>query len=109
MNVRFNAGRLTSQITLQAKSGGPDEYGQVVPVYSDVATIYAEFMQKTSKEFYVAQKVYETTTAVFKTHYQNGVTPLLRVKFGSRNFEILGVDNVEQRNVCLLIMAKEIY
>ena len=109
MNIRFNAGRLNTSITLQGKSGGPDSFGQVIPVYSDVSTIYAEVMQKTSKEFYLAQKVYASVTMVFKTNYQNGVDALLRVKFGNRYFEILGVDNVEQRNICLLIIAKEIY
>jgi len=107
--IDFNAGQLNVKITLQGQSGGQDSYGQVNPkVWSDLATIFAQIVQKKSREFYLAQKVYAETTAVFKIHYMNGISVLHRIKYGSRNFEILGIDNPDQRNIALLLIAKEV-
>jgi SPP1 family predicted phage head-tail adaptor len=109
MEVVLKTGELNIQVTLQAKTAGQDSYGQPTPdVWSDIKSVWAKMVQTEASEFYYAQKTYSEITAVFKTHFLNGLNAMMRIKYGNRYFEIIGVDNIEQRNAILLIMAKEV-
>jgi SPP1 family predicted phage head-tail adaptor len=105
----INAGELNIQISIQAEYGGSDSYGAPMGPWADVVTdIYAAMIQEGGREFYQAQKTNAEVTAVFKIWFINGINSRMRIKYSSRYFNILSVDNPEQRNVCLLIAAREV-
>ncbi len=105
----INAGELNIQISIQAEYGPADTYGQPGGSWADIATVYASMIQEGSREFYAAQKVNAEVTAVFKIWYIRGIHSRMRIKYGSRYFNILSEpDNPGQRNICLLMATKEV-
>ncbi len=105
----INAGELNIQISIQAEYGPIDSLGQPGGSWADIATdIYAAMIQEGGREFYAAQKINAEVTAVFKTWYIRGITAGMQVEYGLRCFKILAVDNPGQRNILLLIAAKEV-
>lgn len=107
-DIDFQAGDLNIQISIQAKSGAKDSFGQSGDTWSDIVTdVWASIQETGGREFYAAQKSYAETTALFKVSFVNGIRTTMRIKFGTRYFNILGVNNIKQKNICLLLAAKE--
>ena len=59
-------------------------------------------------EFYAAQKLNASTTAVFRTRYVVDIKTTDRIKYGDRIFEILFINDVSEKHIELLISAKEV-
>jgi len=105
--MAINAGKMNISITLQSSSGGVDTYGQPNRTWNDVVTVWAEKNNRGSRKFYQAQKLYAETTDVFTTWYIAKIDTLNRIKFGNRYYNILGYDNTDERNLELVLIAKE--
>ncbi|MGC7561340.1 phage head closure protein [Pasteurella sp. PK-2025] len=103
----MNIGKLRHRITLQKQVNTLNEYGAAVTKWGNVATIWAEIKPLAGREYFSAQQVQsEITTQIF-IRYLPGVLPTMRVKFGSRFFEIISVINANERNIYLQLMCKE--
>ncbi|MGC6407561.1 phage head closure protein [Bisgaard Taxon 45] len=103
----MNIGKLRHRITLQKQVNTLNEYGATVTKWGKVATIWAEIKPLAGREYFSAQQVQsEITTQIF-IRYLPGVLPTMRVKFGSRFFEIISVINANERNIYLQLMCKE--
>ena len=70
--------------------------------------LYASVITTGGREFYAAQKLNAEVTAVFKLRYIEGITNLMRVKYGGRYFQIFFVNNVDEKNEYLLLSCKEV-
>jgi SPP1 family predicted phage head-tail adaptor len=55
-----------------------------------------------------AQKVIAQTTALFKVRYNTSITTLHRIKYGTKIFEILSINDVDAKHEELQISAKEV-
>lgn len=96
-------------ITIQTKTTSYNSYGEPVDTWADTySNIWAAFITKGGTEFFGAQKLNASTTAVISLWYQTGITNLNRVKYGSRYFEILNVNNVDEANNELMLSVKEV-
>lgn len=100
--------RLNVQITIQTKSTTYNTYGEPVDTWADTHTVWAGFISKGGSEFYGAQKLNASTTAVVSMWYISGITTENRIKYGSRYFEILNVNNADEANNELLLSVKEV-
>ncbi len=103
----IRAGDLDKRITVQKKTVTYNAYNEPIEIWSELDTIWAETITKDGKgrEFTAAQKLFAETTVVFRVRYRSEFTPLNRISYSGRVFEILGVvdvdfDHVDQRFAC---------
>jgi SPP1 family predicted phage head-tail adaptor len=99
------------QIDIQQNTPIKDSYGQMVESWGNVTGLtglFASMITTGGREFYAAQKMNAETAAVFKLRYIEGITNLMRVKYGTRYFDILNANNVNEKFEYLLISAKEV-
>ena len=105
----IKAGELNRQITFRRKTEtGKDSYNNPIYDWADAATVWASIITTGGKEFYAAQKLNAETSAVFKVRYTTVVNGLMQIKYGTRTFEIIGINDVNARREELLISAKEV-
>lgn len=104
----MEAGRLNRRITVQRKAVTYDAYNEPIESWADKYTVWAEVITSGGGEFYAAQKLNAQTTAVFKIRYTKAFTTLDRIKYESRIFEILSLNNIDGDRVELHISAKEV-
>jgi SPP1 family predicted phage head-tail adaptor len=102
------ARELNKRITFQSQSSTQDSFGQPVDTWSDVATVWAGIITTGGKEFYAAQKLHAETTAVMKIRYRTDLLPTMRIKYGSRYFDILAINDVDEGHREMLITCKEV-
>ena len=109
MKVEIRAGELDTLITFLRSTKTKDTAMQTNETWADASTVWAAMVTTGGKEFYAAQKKNSETTAVFKTRFTRAVNERMRVKLGTRIFEILPpINDVENKHVVLLISAKEV-
>lgn len=102
---------MNKQIDIQAVTTNADSYGQPIESWADVSGltgIYCSMITTGGKEYYAAQKLYAEVTAVFKLRYITGITVQHRVQYGTRNFHILSVNNVNEHDEFILLYCKEV-
>ena len=99
------------QIDIQQSTPVVDSYGQPVEGWANVSgltNLWAGMITTGGREFYAAQKVNAETSALFKIRYIAGITQAMRVKYGSRFFNLLNVNNVNEKFEFILISGKEV-
>jgi SPP1 family predicted phage head-tail adaptor len=104
----MNAGSLNRKIEIQTNTPVPDSFNQPIDNWTTTATAWASIVTTGGGEFYAAQKVNADTQALFKIRYRQGVTTLNRIKYGSRIFEILAVNDANEAHKELWISAREV-
>jgi len=82
--------RLRHRITIQVQSTTRDSYNQPVDTWTTFATVWANIVQKSSREFYSAQKINAEITELFVIRYLPGLLSNMRVIFDNRYFDIIG-------------------
>ena len=104
----MQAGKLNRRVTIQAKNTVADSYGQMIETWTDSRTTWAEVITKGGTEFYAAQKLNASTDTVFRVRYNDDITVLNRLKYGTRIFEILGINEVNGMRTELLLSCREV-
>jgi len=100
-------GELRHRVTIQSATETQDSYGQAVLSFSTLATRWASIEQLSGREFFDASKVAAEVTHRVRIRYMTGITPKMRVVYGSRTFEIVAITNPEERNIALDLLCKE--
>lgn len=104
----MRAGELRHRVTIQQKSVTRDSFGAETVSWTDVAVVWAAIEPLQGREFFSAQQVNAEVTTRIRIRYRSGITPAMRVLFGSRAFDIQGIINIEERNRELHLMCKEV-
>jgi SPP1 family predicted phage head-tail adaptor len=103
------AGELNRKITFQHAAIAYNGFNEAIQTWVDGAYVWATVREVGTKELYQAQKIYSETSAVFKIRYTEKVRSNMRIKYGNRIFEILGVPiDPDGHRTCLNIAAKEV-
>lgn len=103
----MNIGKLRHRITLLRQVNEVNDYGASTQTWKRVATVWADVRPLSGREYFSAQQVQsEVTTQIWLRHIE-GIKPTMKVKFGKREFEILSVLNIQERDVSLQLMCKE--
>lgn len=103
----MNIGKLRHRITLLRQVNEVNDYGASTQTWKKVATVWADVRPLSGREYFSAQQVQsEVTTQIWLRHIE-GIKPTMKVKFGKREFEILSVLNIQERDVSLQLMCKE--
>lgn len=106
----MDIGKLRHRITIQYLRINQDGYGQIVDTeenWQDFKAVWAAIYPATGKEYFSSSK--ENTEILIKAaiRYTSGITPGMRIVFGSRVFEIVSVINPEERKNELELMCRE--
>lgn len=87
----LSAGQLRNQIKLQAPASGEDALGQPTVGWNDVVTVWANIRHMSGSEAIRAGMEGSTVKASIRIRYREGVTPAMRVLYGSTVYRILAV------------------
>lgn len=104
----LEAGSLNLRITIETPTVTRDTYGSEILTWSTLATVWASKQHKTSREFYVAQKINSEVTDLFIIRYRAGITTKMRVNYDGRYYDILGADDPDGRRVGIQLLCKAV-
>ncbi len=96
----LDAGRMDRRITIQRIAAtAPDGHGGTRETWGDLVTVWAEVKPISDGERWRAEQsqVAATATHRFRIRWGLGVTPLDRIRFEGREFEISGVKEIGLR------------
>ena len=100
-------GKLRHRILIEQAAETREADGSVIDAWSTYATVQASIEPISAREYFAAQSTQADVTHRITLRYLAGVTPKMRVKHGSRLFDILSVINVKERNRELQLMCRE--
>lgn len=105
----MNSGALRHRVTIQAQTAAQDRYGENLPTWADVATVWASVSQLTERQISEAQARMTTTTATheIRMRYRPGLSVTNRLVYAGRCFAINRIDDVDGRHRELTIIATE--
>ena len=110
--MAINAGTLRKRITLQQQSTSVDTYGQQITTWTDVATVWASIEPSVGRELMAAQAVRLDQPTTITMRWQPAFASpkalaAMRAVYNSRIFNIYSVENEEERNRMLTLLASE--
>ena len=100
-------GKLRHRILIEQAAETRDADGSVIEAWSAYATVQASIEPLSAREYFAAQSTQADVTHRINLRYLAGVTPKMRVSYGSRLFDILSVINVGERNRELQLICRE--
>lgn len=100
-------GKLRHRILIEQAAETRDADGSVIEAWSTYATVQASIEPISAREYFAAQSTQADVTHRINLRYLAGVTPKMRVSYGSRLFDILSVINVDESNRELQLMCRE--
>jgi SPP1 family predicted phage head-tail adaptor len=107
-----NPGKYKHLIDIQQNTAKSDNAGQKAPAsWSNVTgltSLWASITTTGGKEFYTAQRTNAEITTLIELRYIAGITAKMRVKYGSRAFDIIYSNNVDEKNETWLLSCKEV-
>jgi SPP1 family predicted phage head-tail adaptor len=102
-------GDLFSKIEIQSNTPTRGADGSEVDKWSTTITTRAKIETTGGREFFSAQRINSETQALFTVRYRVAtITPDMRIKVGSKLYQILFVNNINNRNRVIQIAGKEV-
>lgn len=103
----MRAGTLRHKITFQSATDVTDNLGGYTRTWSDTYDCFAAVWPLKGTEALEAMKLEHKVTHKIRVRYRDNITADMRIKFGSRYFDIVGIINPDERDIMLDIMATE--
>lgn len=100
-------GKLRNRITIEQVVETQDLDGSVLESWSFFVNAQASIEPISGREYFAAQSTQAEVTHRITMRYLAGITPKMRIVYGTRIFEILSVINVQERNRELQLMCRE--
>jgi len=100
-------GKLRHRIIIEHVTETQDTDGSVIETWSTFATAQGSIEPVVGREYFDAQTKQADVTHRIYLRFISGITPKMRIKYGSRIFDILSVINTRERNVELQLMCRE--
>jgi SPP1 family predicted phage head-tail adaptor len=99
--------RLRESVTIQERTETQNPSGEVTWTWADYKTVRAAVEPLRGQEYFAARQLQSSTNIRVRIRYLSGVTPKMRVKHGTRFYEIEGVIDPESRHRELQLMCVE--
>jgi SPP1 family predicted phage head-tail adaptor len=104
----ISAGNLTERIALQKPTFTRGGDGSEIIAYTTEATVWAERIKTTGREFYAAQRMNAEVSEVFRIRYRSGMDTRWRVRYGTRILELTFIDDSGKRDGEMILHCKEV-
>ena len=104
----MRAGKLRQRVTIQDKSVSQNTYGEEVITYVDWATVWAAVEPLRGREFLEGRQITAEVSTRIRIRYRSGISPEMRVKFGSKVYDVHSIIHIEEREREIHLMCQEI-
>ncbi len=104
---RRSIGRLRHRLTLEAASRAPDGGGGADENWSAIATIWASIAPASGAETVDADALRGRISHEIVFRYRSGIAPAMRLRHGTRMFDIAAVLDVDERRRWLKCLCVE--
>lgn len=101
-----NPGALRTQVTIQSRTNATNTGGFLVPGWVNVATVWAKWNNVHGQEIWAASAINAIKPATVLIRYRAGIDSTCAVLKGSERYEIISVDNIENRNEYIELKVK---
>ncbi len=88
---------MRERISIYAPIRTVDESHEDVVTYTFLIKLWAQRKEGTATEFLASGSVQSEQNVVFTVRYVAGITPAHRVHLGSREFDIIGVTEIDNK------------
>lgn len=107
--MKIHANQLSKVGALQSfDETGTDSHGQPTGEWETISTVRVKIEPLGGRTAEYAHQLYEQTTHVLWMRYRSGVTAAQRLVMGSRTFHFGYVENVDEADRWLKILATEV-
>jgi len=103
----MRAGRLRHRIEIQQDTPVRNDMGEPVPGWATIHTVWASITPVGGQERFSNNKESAEVSHKIKIRYLAGLSPAMRIKYGTRIFDIQNVLNYDERNADMEILALE--
>mgnify|MGYP002813343007 CR=1 FL=1 len=100
-------GPLRARVRIRTYTTSRDAYGAEVEAWVDFADVWASIEPLIGREFMAAKQITAEISHKIRMRYIEGLLPTMTILWGDREFEIVSIINVSERNKEILIMATE--
>lgn len=95
----MQAGDLSEQIVIQARTDTQDAAGQPIPAWSTLDTVWANANPFRGREYFAASGQVAESPMLFVIPYRTDVTTRHRVTWGGAVYDIRNVEDFQGRHV----------
>lgn len=105
----MRAGRLRHRVVVERATDGTDAYGDQVPTWVELATVWASVEPLSGREYLAAAHIQADVSTRIVLRGIPGVTltPKDRIRYGSRLFDIKQIVDRDSENVELQLLTLE--
>ena len=104
----MQAGSLRHRVALQTVTETRDAVGGVVESWATTATVWAAVEPLRGREFYQARAEQAGVDTRIRIRYRSGITPKMRISWGSHVYDIEAVIEPDSRRRELHLMCSEV-
>jgi len=106
----MRSGVLRHYVTIikASSSSTSDGMGGRVVTWSTFSNVWAEILPMSAKETLKYKQIEMEVTHLVNIRYLSGLLPGMRVKFGSRYFDIVSQKNLHERNIMNELYCREV-
>lgn len=102
----MEAGKLRHRVTVQTATETRDASGEPIRGWADTATVWASIDPVSGREMLAAGQVNAEAVVRVRMRYR-ALTTAQRLKWGSRVFDVVSVNNWNERDHELEVMCRE--
>ena len=104
----MNIGKLRHPLILQAETQTQGATGEVTYSYATVTTVWGSLSPISGRELEQAHQISEEITYKAIIRYYSSLTSEYRISHDSRTFEIMNIQNADERDIYQLLLLKEV-
>jgi len=101
------SGRLRHRIRLKSPIQTPDGMGGITKTWGTVGVYWASIEPLRGREYIESHLENAEVTGKIIMRYLAAINPAMKIEYGNREFEILSVINVDEKDRELQLMVKE--
>jgi head-tail adaptor len=105
--MTLRLGRMRNLVTLQSNTPSQDTIGGTVDSWATFAEWWCELSMVSGGEAFRGRAVHASADTVAVGRYLPEVTAQMRLVHGSRTFDVLSVNNVDERGIELRLALRE--
>lgn len=106
--IRPHAGKYRHRVEIQAPAKSYDSEGQQLTTWTTVATVWAEIIPLTGREYFQAKAVNAEITHRVVMRYRRGMKTTWRLLYGARALEIISIADAEENHVESELLCREV-
>lgn len=101
-------GKRNRRITIQMFTTIIDDEGYQVEAWKDIATVWAYIKNLHGNEFFQAQAINSKASSKINIRYKKGLDTSMRVIYNEKPYNILYVDDIEEKHIEIELLCEVI-